>query len=139
MTVELVRYTPEEWYEYSEASHKLVFSELRDPRLDRITFALLAYDSSGPIGYVTCREYDSDSVYWQYGGAIKDRRGLPAIRAFEAILEEVRKQYRRVTTLVENENVGYLHLAMKYGFRIIGVRCFKGGVFVELLNEFEEV
>jgi len=137
MTVGLVRYSPEEWFEYAEASHKLVFKEIRDPAMDRISFALLAYDSVGPIGYVTCRELDSESLYWQYGGAIEGRRGLPAVRGFDAFLEETRKQYKRITTLVENGNVSYLHLAMQKGFRIIGVRCFKGQVLVELFKEFE--
>jgi hypothetical protein len=39
---------------------------------------------------------------------------------------------------VENTNVAYLKLAMKMGFRVIGVRMFKGQVLVELLLDFED-
>lgn len=137
MSLEIKRLSPEEWYRYAEEVHRLVFNTNRDPWVDRISYALVVYDSAGPIGYVTCRELDCKTLYWQYGGALKDRRGLSAFRAFEAILDQAKVKYERVTTCVENNNIGYLHLLMKMGFRIIGLRLFEGQVMLELLKKFE--
>jgi RimJ/RimL family protein N-acetyltransferase len=133
MTVHVRKFTPEEWYRYAEEAHKLVFETHRDPWIDRISYALMAYDDSGVIGYVTCRDLDCSSVYWQYGGALKERRGLSAMRGFEAFLSEAKLKYKRVTTCVENNNIGYLHLLMKTGFRIIGMRNYDGKVYLELI------
>lgn len=135
MSVELLVFTPDEWANYSEDCHAAVFREIRKRSLDRITFALAVLDAKGPIGYVTCRETDEESIYWQYGGAIESRYGVAAFRGFEAFIEYTEKRYRRITTLVKNDNIKYLHLLMKFGFRIIGLRCFKEEIFLELLKE----
>jgi len=136
VSVELLYFTPEEWVKYSEDSHVAVFKEIRRSSLDRITYALAAIDSKGPIGYVTCRETDEESLYWQYGGALEHRYGVAAYRGFEAFIDQAEKNYKRVTTLVSNENIKYLHLLMKFGFRVIGLRSFNGEVFLELLKSF---
>lgn len=138
MILDVIRYEANEWREYASDAHKLVFKELRPAELDRISYALLCVHAGGVVGYVTCRELDAESLYWQYGGALDECRGALAVRGFRSFLSYTRERYRRVTTLVSNGNIGYLHLAMKEGFRIIGTRCFKGEIFVELFIEFEE-
>lgn len=135
MSVLLLHFTPEEWVKYSEDSHVAVFKECRPSGMDRITYALAAVDDIGVIGYVTCRETDSESLYWQHGGAVESRYGIAAYRGFEAFLENA-KAYKRVTTLVKNDNIKYLHLLMKFGFRIIGLRCIVGEIFLELTFNF---
>jgi len=137
MTVQIKVLSPEEWYRYAEEAHKLVFNHHRDPWIDRINFAWVTYDEVGAIGFVTCREFDCHTLYWQHGGALQERRGVAAIKSFEAILNKARDKYRRVTTLVENDNVNYLHLIMKYGFRVIGLRVFEGKILLELTMEFK--
>lgn len=132
----LVRYEAEEWAKYAEACHSLVFKELRSPDMDRISYALIAGDDRSPVGYVTCRELDSESVYWQYGGVLEERRGVAGYRAVELILNYAKDLYKRVTTYVENDNIGYLHILMKLGFRVIGIRTFKCKIYLELYKEF---
>lgn len=108
--------------------------------MDRVDFALLAVDPvrTDVLGYVTVRELDYESVYWQYGGAFESiAKGPIVYRIYSDFVECMRDKYKRITTLVENTNVSYLKLAMKLGFRIIGVRSFKGIVLVELLKDFE--
>lgn len=136
MSIEVKEFKPEEWYRYAEEAHKLVFNTQRDPWVDRISFAWLAHDSNGVIGYVTCRELDNTSLYWQFGGALPESKGFMAVRGFQAFLNKARDKYRRVTTLVENSNVAYLHLLMKMGFRVIGLRVFEGKILLELFTEF---
>lgn len=133
--IEIERYTAEEWSEYSSECHQLVFKEIRDRSLDRISFAYILGDDVGPIGYVTFRELDSESVYMQYGGAIESRRGFAAVKAFDFFMQDIWKDYKRVSTYVENENIGYLHLLMKKGFRAIGMRTFDGKIYLEMYKE----
>lgn len=137
----LQKLNAEEWKVFSEDAHRACFSEVRSASIERIDFALLAHDptSRGVLGYVTVRELDSESVYWQYGGAFENiEKGVLVYRIYKEFIEFTGKHYKRVTTLVENTNLAYLKLAMKFGFRIIGVRVFKGTILVELLLDFEE-
>jgi RimJ/RimL family protein N-acetyltransferase len=102
--------------------------------MDRISYALAASDEGGVIGYVTCRETDSESLYWQHGGAVESRYGVAAYRGFQAFIDYSEKRYKRITTLVKNDNIKYLHLLMKFGFKVIGLRSFGGEIFLELLK-----
>lgn len=132
MTVEVLRYEPDQWKDYAESAHKLIFRECRDASFDRISFALIAVGGGSTIGYVTCRELDKESLYWQFGGALDEFRGLKAVRGFQAFLAYSAARYKRVSTLVRNDNVGYLHMLMKMGFRAIGMRTFEGEIFLEM-------
>ncbi len=71
--IEITQLGPEKWSIFSEDAHRACFSELRPAYTDRIDYALLAHDphDRGVLGYVTVRELDSESVYWQYGGAFQ--------------------------------------------------------------------
>lgn len=135
MNVGVVRYTADEWREYADSAHKLVFKKSRDPLIDRISFALLAHLHDSPLGYVTCREIDAESLYWQYGGALDEFRGFNAVRGFKAFFNYCSDRYKRITTLVKNDNVAYLHLLMKMGFRAIGIRMFQAEIFLEMYWE----
>lgn len=132
----LVRYEADEWKEYAESCHILVFKELRPASMDRISYALIAGDDRGPVGYVTCRELDSESIYWQYGGVVEERRGVAGYKSIELILDYAKGLYKRITTYVENDNIGYLHILMKLGFRVIGIRTFQCKIYLELHKEF---
>ncbi len=126
--------------QWSELAHQISFEEKRPKEMERIDYALLVVNplNGKPGGYCTVRELDLESVYWQYGGAFPETEKTISVGTmYEALVEWFRFRYKRVTTLVSNENVAYLKLCMKYGFRIIGVRLFKGEVFVELLNELK--
>lgn len=139
--VEISRLDPEQWSSFSEDAHRACFSELRPAYTDRIDYAILAHDphSRGILGYTTVRELDHESVYWQFGGVFDNiAKGPIVYKVYLTLIEYMRKKYKRISTLVENSNVSYLKLAMKAGFRIIGVRMFKGVVLVELQLDFEE-
>jgi hypothetical protein len=138
LQVKTVQIPKEEWTSYSERFHLIVFNELRLKTLDRIDYALVAEDAEGiPFGFCTVKEFDSESVYWQFGGGIPGvRNSIQAVKGYESFIEWTKERYKRITTLIENTNISYLKLAMHFGFRIIGCRTFKGIILVELLNEF---
>lgn len=128
--------SPEEWLILSEDAHLIAFNEKRPGDMDRIDYALMVEDEGIPCGYLTARELDKESVYWQYGGAFPGTRSTSrVVLVYEALINWTLERYERITTLVENTNVKYLKLAMHGGFRIIGCRMFGGQVLVELLNE----
>lgn len=107
--------------------------------MDRIDFALLAVtDSGSPAGYVTCRETDNETVYWQFGGAFPSIKGtVLSMRAYEDFINWTRERYSRVYTLIENTNSAMLRMAQKVGFSIIGIKNFKGQILLEHLMEFK--
>jgi hypothetical protein len=131
----------ENWAILSESAHQVVFGKEKPVSFDRIDFALLAVDevSKRPLGYLTAREHDHETVYWQFGGAfpgVKDSvHSFPIYRAF---VEWTRGKYKRITTLIENENTVMLKFAMKVGFRIVGIRSVRGSVLLEHVLEFHE-
>lgn len=123
---------------WAKHAHKICFAENRDPDMDRLDFVLLGANPVAdlPGGYCTCREFDSKTIYWQYGGAFPGTRStLHVARIYKAFVDYCLQRYDRITTYVENDNISYLKLAMHHGFRIMGVRLFDGRVYVELLNE----
>lgn len=131
---------PEEWGKhFSEQAHLVAFGKSKPAHFDRIDYALLVVDGEKPLGYVTCRELDHETVYWQFGGAMPGTRGtLHTPQVFDAMLTWARKLYRRVTFVVENTNQAMLKLAIHRQFLIVGCRFFHGTVLVEHMLEFKE-
>lgn len=135
----LERLSPANWFDFSVGAHRVVFGEEKDPSTDRIDYALLAVDAEKPVAYITCRELDSETIYWQFGGAFPGTRGTAvSFRAYLLFIAYAKAHYKRVATLIENTNLVMLKMAMKVGFRIMGVRLFKGQVLLEHLLEFQE-
>lgn len=139
--MQVCRLDKKQWESFSENAHRIAFDRYKDPSLERIDFALLMVDevSDRPVGYMTCREHDAETVYWQFGGAMPETKGtIHSFRAYEGFVKYASSHYKRVTTLIENTNTPMLKMAMKVGFRIIGVRTYQGSVLLEHLLEFTE-
>lgn len=137
--IEVSKLSSEEWKSYSEDAHKIAFKEIRPASWDRIDYALLGTELGILYGYLTARELDAKSVYWQYGGAFPPSMKSPkAVKGYGAFIQYARERYDRITTLVENENITYLKLAFAFGFRVIGVRCFENKIYCELLLDFKK-
>lgn len=135
--ISINRIAKEEWVKYSELAHKAVFKKNKPAHFDRIDFALLAKQGEVIEAYVTCREHDHETLYWQFGGAFQDaKNSIKAHRSFIAMLEVCKAQYKRVYFLIENTNFPMLRLAMKAGFRIMGVRAYQNSILLEHLLEF---
>lgn len=127
------------WARYfSENAHRAVFEETKPASKERIDFALLAVTQEDePISYLTARELDSDTLYWQFGGAFVKFRGTPySFKSYEAFVEWTKARYKRVVTYIENSNVKMLRMAMAVGYRITGIRNYHGDVLLEHTMEF---
>lgn len=130
---------PAQWKVLAKDAHLIVFGEGRAESKDRIDYALVAeHPSVGIFGYVTARELDEDTVYWQFGGAFpnakKTRLAVDGYRSF--ISWTLDHGYKRICTFIENENTTMLKLAMFHGFRVIGVRNFEGKILLEHVLDF---
>jgi RimJ/RimL family protein N-acetyltransferase len=124
--------------DFSENAHKAVFAKIKPAYMDRIDYALLLVDEkfNTILGYIACRELDHETVYWQFGGGPTDLRGKgKGTECLEAVLEWAIPKYKRVTFFVENENYPMLGLAMKFGFKIIGIKNHKSSVLLEHVKE----
>jgi hypothetical protein len=137
--IEVKKIPVEMWREIAEEAHLVVFNETRLNEQNRIDFALMAVDEK-PLQYVTCRELDNETLYWQYGGAFPSCKGTPkSFAAYKAIIEACKNLgYKRISFLVENNNFPMLKFALAVECNIVGMRTFQGSVWLEHLKEFKE-
>lgn len=127
------KYDPLQWSLVSEDAHILVFNELRSKDMSRIDFALVVWDGK-PLGYMTCRQFDMETIYISYGGAFE--KSFKVLEGYKAMLNSLKESYKRATTLVENNNIPMLKMAMSQGFLITGIKNFKNQIYLELSQEF---
>lgn len=133
--IQAIKLSPEQWANLSKESNAAVFGEVVEPANERIDFALLTLEDDKPLGFLTFQEKDSESLYLQYGGVVLGARGRGTELLdfnFKGLFEQ---GYKRISFLVENTNIVMLKVALKIECLIIGVRNYKGKVFVEFGKE----
>lgn len=125
-----------EFDKWAEQAHLVTFNEHRPIEMNRYDFALIATDSGKLIAYGLCREFDSETLYLGFGGCFPEyQKSRKAVEWYEAGIQWALSNYKRVTTLIENENIPMLRVAFHCGLRIIGVKLFKQQIFCELMRE----
>lgn len=131
--MKIVKVPKEDWRVISKDAHLGVFGMKFEPVDERIDFALIAENELGvPMAYVTCREMDSKSLYWQYGGAFPGTKDtILSFRAYKEFCDWCMDRYDRIFTHIENTNTVMLKMAMKTGFLIFGIRTFKEWTLLE--------
>ena len=86
----------------SEAAHKVAFGTIKPASWDRIDFALLAMCNEDMIGYVTARELDPFTVYWQFGGGLPPGvKSVRILKGYLSMLEWVGKRYKAMVTYLQ--------------------------------------
>lgn len=133
----VIKISPEDWANgFSEDAHKIVFKEIKPASRDRISYALLVVKDEVVIGYVTVREIDDETVYWQFGGVVPQfRRSITAVKCVEMATDWQRAHSKRIVTYTENTNLPMLKLHLSYGFKIVGTRTYMGKVMVDMIKE----
>lgn len=137
--IEVQRASKEQWLEMAEVCHQACFNERYPVEWNRVDFALVGIDNEKRmmVGYVTCREHDHETIYWQYGGSFPEFRGSTlVVTGYKLFIEWCREHYKRITTLIENTNAPMLKMAAHCGFIIVGIRNYKGKVLLEHGIEF---
>lgn len=123
--------------DFAEFANVLCFAQMRPRSMDRTDFALLYIRDEIPFSYMSCHEMDAETVYIQFGGALKRDEKRPwAMNAYMQMLAYLSMKYKRATTSIENTNHEMLRPAMKAGFLIVGTRTHRGKVYVEHTLEF---
>lgn len=140
MNLSVNKMNEKEWRPFADHAHLICFKESNRSLIEKIDFALLIInnDIDQPVSYITCKEFDSETVYWQHGGAMPGSIGIPAFRSYEAAIKWTREKYKRIFTLIENTNTRMLKMAMKVGFVIIGVKNISGSIMLEHLFDFNK-
>lgn len=132
MTVDIDKIDKKDWGRFSEEAHKIAFKEIKPKEWDRIDYALLGRHFDTPMGYVTCREVDAHTVYWQFGGAFPGTKSTSlSFLTYQGFVNWTKNRYERIVTYIENDNLVMLKMAMKVGFRITGVRVYKDSILLE--------
>ena len=136
--IEVFKIGAKEWKEkFSDSAHLAVFKEYKPNHRDRIDFALLAVKDDKPAMYMQVREFDSETVYIQYGGAFEETKQTYSVfMIFQMFLRKLKEEYLRAAMYVENTNTAMIKLALAAGFVITGVRNFKQSILLECLLEF---
>lgn len=128
---------PEKWFSFMSVAYPLVFGEHRNPSDEKVDFVLITKNEEKVHGFVTCKIMDSETVYWQFGGAMLGTKGtLAVINSYLMFINYCREKYKRITTRIENNNIPMIRLALKCGFLVQGVWIFKGKTYLECCLEF---
>lgn len=138
MDLFVIRLDAKEWEKMAEDAHVICFNEKRPSYVNRIDYALLVVDqkTDKPVSYITVKEFDNETAYWQHGGGFPGTIGIPVYQAYRACIAYSKERYKRIFTLIENKNTPMLKMAMKVGFRIIGVKNIANEIMLEHLIEF---
>lgn len=129
--IRMTVYDKKAWSEISESAHLGVFSAHYPFQDERVDFALIGTKDEEVLGYVTCREIGSKTLYMQFGGVFQNTKGgILVWEAFKACLNWCRSRYQKIVMFIENTNYPMLRIAQKAGFLITGVR-FCEGILVE--------
>lgn len=128
----------ENWGLLSEDAHKIAFGEVRPKSMDTYDFVLVCFDDKNILGYATIIEMDKETAYMQHGGAMPGTKGTTKTRlVYHKIIEWIRSNYKRISTRIENKNIGMLKLAMSEGLLVNGCDCYPSQVFLNLKWGFE--
>lgn len=138
-SVEVQKLAPADWARVSREVHAEVHGKDKPAEWDRIDYALLATVGPDAVTYVTVRETDHESVYWQFGGAFKwARKSIWIVKSMRALLDWQLVRSKRVVMLVENTNLSMLRLALASGLLVRGIRTFRETVLLEMAVEKHE-
>jgi hypothetical protein len=124
----------EAWDELSDMAQISTFEERRPAYMNKIDYALGVRTDNDIISWVTVRELDHESVYWQYGGCLpKHRNTLNSFKSYKMMKDFCFKNgIKYISTLVESDNIVMLKMAFKIGFRIIGTKSLDNTTYVDL-------
>lgn len=127
-----IKLSPVEWSQYSDQAHLLCFNESNRSKIELIDYALMVVDDSKPVAYTTIRQLDLETCYMQYGGSFPETKGSAvSFRAYECILNELKKDNKFINTYIENTNTTMLRFAMKVGFKIVGIKTIQNKIYLE--------
>lgn len=110
------------------------FLEERPKEYNTFDFALFVEDGEGlPLGYMTCIEYNKETVYMQHGGGFPSIAQTTRVYAvYHLMMNYLKEHYKKLTTLIWNENLKMLKLAYTAGLRPTGIEFINGQVYLQL-------
>lgn len=137
--LEIHQILPIEWARTSREVHAQVHGKDKPATWDRIDYALLITKGPEAVAYVTVRELDHESVYWQFGGGFPwAQKSTLMVKSFRLFVQWQLARSKRIGMLVENGNVPMLKLGLAEGFRILGTRLYRTTLLVEMGREKSE-
>ena len=124
--------TKKEWDEYKDGYYRALFGTQRGD-LDSIDYCSLVIFRDHIAGYVTVKELDKKTAYWQLGGVLpKFQNTVFSVKGYKDLIGWFSERYKYIRTRIVNTNTKMLRMALKAGFLIIGTVMFHNKVYVEL-------
>ena len=128
----------EDWVKFSEGCYAEVFGQYRRSSLDRIDFAVGTTVDDRPVAYITCKEFDGETLYYQFGGRFPGASRILLVRFFEALNKWALSKYKKVFMLVERDNTPMIKLGFHTGFRIEGVTIYKDDCVLVQMSRYAD-
>ena len=133
-------FTHQEWQAYSESAHLICFNQTGRGKLERCDFALMVVDGDVPLMYATIKEHDSLSAHLSFGGAFPSCKGTSkSVKAYDLIMDYLKKNYKYVTMYVKNTNTPMLKFGLRAGFIITGVNYINEKTYLNHTLEVKNV
>lgn len=118
----LKTFTGQEWLTFSESAHLICFNQTGRGAIERCDKALMVVDGDVPLMYATIKEHDALSAHLSFGGAFPSCKGSSkSVKAYDLIMDYLKKNYKYVTMYVKNTNAPMLKFGLRAGFIITGV------------------
>ncbi len=116
--------------------YKSVFEE-SDP-FQMPTIVYLGFEDGMYKGFISGYLHNAITLYMQYAGIIKNKRGYKTLGLFREALKEIDKEFLFIMVVIKNDNITALKIALNEGFIINGVRQDTGkNLYVELVRKRE--
>lgn len=133
-------YTRQEWQVFSESAHLICFNQTGRGEIDRCDLALMVGDGDIPLMYATIKEHDSLSAHLSFGGAFPSCKGTSkSVKAYDLIMEYLRKNYKYITMYVKNTNAPMLKFGIRAGFIITGIDFIHNDTYLKHTLEVSNV
>ena len=127
-----------EWKsKYMQNMYLESFGGERNDLIEKCDFVLIARNENiQPVAFITCHEMDTETIYWQFGGACDNiKKSIRVMSHYVHFLVWCMARYKRVTTRIENTNTAMLKMAIHCGFVVYGIWNFKNKIYLELCYE----
>ena len=96
----------------------------------------LVFKDGEYLGFMSGYLHNATTFYLQYAGINRDKRGYGTLEMWQNGLAELDKDFMFVITIINNNNIPAIKLALHQGFKIHGCRQDTGNnYYVEMIRK----
>lgn len=120
------------------AIYKQVFDETDDFQCPSVVY--LWFKNGEFKGFLSGYVHNLVTFYLQYTGIVREKRGYGTLEMFRAGIKEIDKEFPSIMTVIKNDNIVAIKMALQVHFIPHGIRQdTKGQLYLELIRKRENV